>query len=541
VHERKGSGVRFLVLGRLHPTKRPIWIAQAIQDVAGELRQAQAEVLFVGDGPERKRLEKFVRKHSLGDIIRVWGHLDDPSSALASSDVLIQGSRMEGLPLSILEAKRMGLRVVCTPAGGSAEPLGPEDRVTSSFERAEFAEAITLQLVRGRQTDEFRLTVQERYEHLNADLSARQFYGIVHDRFSRKRVTEFLAGPIEGGIPTTIRSRLSTGASLPETQIMVPRASTSELLAPLSSFGCTTISYPGGLGGINAMRTQLATFFPQLILAHGERELAYAFLIRLLAKSNSRLVLIIHNETMEARWWVRPISRTVTRLLGRSVDAAMAVSSSAQSGEIAELFKDVSVVLQPLKLQVAIPTSETDGLSFISAGRCIPAKAFDRLILAVSNNEEMMRNRQGHLLIAGDGPELLHLQAMVNDLSLEDLVTLPGHVDALHNEMLKSHYFLQPSLSEGAGMALLEALWCGSRVASGPVGFARELLKSDPLSTLFPTSPSVALWSDWLGTALQTEKPTLAERVERANSFRSRYQADVLTETFYEKVLGAIP
>lgn len=82
-------------------------------------RYGDAELAIVGSGPERERLERFVRDHRLRNVI-FYGHV--PHTALPKLyndyDIFINSSNADNLPGSLLEAAACGLPIVSTNAGG---------------------------------------------------------------------------------------------------------------------------------------------------------------------------------------------------------------------------------------------------------------------------------------------------------------------------------------------------------------------------------------------------------------------------------------
>jgi hypothetical protein len=64
--------------------------------------------------------------------------------------------------------------------------------------------------------------------------------------------------------------------------------------------------------GIKTMIAQLRGLRPQVVIAHGERELLFASLAGRRARNNARLVFVIHNDRLESRSWVRPFSKMIT-------------------------------------------------------------------------------------------------------------------------------------------------------------------------------------------------------------------------------------
>lgn len=117
-------------------------------EVAGRLHQArpELEVVVVGDGPERARLEARAAQAELSGTVRFTGTLDDVTPILGALDVYVVTSVFEGgVSMSVLEAMAAGLPVVTTAAGGVAEAVVDGETgyvVTRDQERGALAAAL---------------------------------------------------------------------------------------------------------------------------------------------------------------------------------------------------------------------------------------------------------------------------------------------------------------------------------------------------------------------------------------------------------------
>jgi glycosyltransferase involved in cell wall biosynthesis len=76
------------------------------------------QVLVVGDGSERARVEGLVRELALEPTMRFLGYRDDVPDVLAAMDIAVCCSDFEGSPLAILEYMEAALPVVATAVGG---------------------------------------------------------------------------------------------------------------------------------------------------------------------------------------------------------------------------------------------------------------------------------------------------------------------------------------------------------------------------------------------------------------------------------------
>ena len=79
-------------------------------------------MLVVGEGSERPAIEALARSLRLGpDRLRLLGARGDVPDLLRAADVFVLSSKIEGLPLALLEAMAAGLPVVATAVGGVPE------------------------------------------------------------------------------------------------------------------------------------------------------------------------------------------------------------------------------------------------------------------------------------------------------------------------------------------------------------------------------------------------------------------------------------
>jgi glycosyltransferase involved in cell wall biosynthesis len=106
----------------------------------------------------------------------------------------------------------------------------------------------------------------------------------------------------------------------------------------------------------------------------------------------------------------------------------------------------------------------------LTAGRLIPLKGFDLAIRAFRLFfEDVKRERQGteaELMIVGDGPEGARLRSLIDDLAMGDHVRLVKWMprEELFREMAESDAFVFPSLRDGGGLVVVEAMAAGKPV-----------------------------------------------------------------------------
>ena len=132
-----------LFVGRLISNKGPQILIQAL----AELSDAEADVVFIGDGPMRGQLERAVNELGFHGRVRFAGHSDDVAGWLHRADVLVRPSFTEGLPLTVLEAMASRVCVVASDIAGNADlvrdgesgllfPVGDAGALAAALDRA---------------------------------------------------------------------------------------------------------------------------------------------------------------------------------------------------------------------------------------------------------------------------------------------------------------------------------------------------------------------------------------------------------------------
>ncbi|MEN6557266.1 MAG: glycosyltransferase [Thermoguttaceae bacterium] len=110
-------------IGRLEPQKGVDWLLNTAKTWLSQL--PDCDLLVVGEGPLRPKLEAICRNLRLTDRVHLVGRRTDVPAILAASQLLVLPSRWEGMPNVVLEAMASSLPVVATQVEGVAELLGP--------------------------------------------------------------------------------------------------------------------------------------------------------------------------------------------------------------------------------------------------------------------------------------------------------------------------------------------------------------------------------------------------------------------------------
>lgn len=107
-------------VGRLDPMKGHDVLLRAIAQVEG------TKLVIVGDGAYRSELEQLAATLGVADRLLLPGWVDQPRHYLPTFDVVVQPSRSEGFPLTIVEAMLAARPVIATRVGSVAEAITHE-------------------------------------------------------------------------------------------------------------------------------------------------------------------------------------------------------------------------------------------------------------------------------------------------------------------------------------------------------------------------------------------------------------------------------
>jgi len=130
------------------------------------------------------------------------------------------------------------------------------------------------------------------------------------------------------------------------------------------------------------------------------------------------------------------------------------------------------------------------------AGRLSRAKGIVRLVEVWP--QIIARHPQLHLVIVGSGAGSFddceaELSGLIRALNLEAHATMAGATDRVQDYLRAADVFLFPSLYEGFGLGIVEALACGMIVAVTPVGVAAESIQHGVNGFLFRADDSQAI------------------------------------------------
>ncbi len=108
-------------VGRLNDEKGVIYFLEAAYDIIKEL--PYVKIFFVGSGPQMDFLKKKAKDLNIENHVKFLGFRKNIPDILSIFDVYVLPSKIEGLPLGLIEAMSMGIPIVASNVGGVPEAI----------------------------------------------------------------------------------------------------------------------------------------------------------------------------------------------------------------------------------------------------------------------------------------------------------------------------------------------------------------------------------------------------------------------------------
>jgi glycosyltransferase involved in cell wall biosynthesis len=213
--------------------------------------------------------------------------------------------------------------------------------------------------------------------------------------------------------------------------------------------------------------------------------------------THTPLVITTHGtdvEMLRRTRWALPLARWVFSR-ARAITCGSTYLREQLLGLGAADAARVSVVPMPVNplFQISDFRFQISDSEILTVTRLTKQKSIDTLVAALAILRE--RGSAARLKIIGNGPERAALEQQTRALNLQDRVAFLG---ALPQAELPQHYascavFVLPSIREGMGLVLAEALLCGAPVIAANSGGVTDIVKDGETGLLFPARDARAL------------------------------------------------
>ena len=113
------SGAVIGAIGRLHREKGMDVLIRSFSHLAGEF--PDFKLVIIGDGPEKENLRELVSRNNLSERVIFAGFLPEPEKYLPPFEAFVLPSRIEAMPIVLMQAMAAGKAIVASNVGGVCE------------------------------------------------------------------------------------------------------------------------------------------------------------------------------------------------------------------------------------------------------------------------------------------------------------------------------------------------------------------------------------------------------------------------------------
>lgn len=158
----KEGEIRLCGVGKLMPIKGFDKLARIHKRLREEGYPVHTYVL--GDGPEREKIETYIKENHLGDSFTFLGYQTNPYKYVAKCDLFVCTSTAEGFSTAATEALIVGTPVVTTPVAGMKEMLGENNEygIVAGMSEETLFEKIKLLLDCSEKLEDYKKRAMER-------------------------------------------------------------------------------------------------------------------------------------------------------------------------------------------------------------------------------------------------------------------------------------------------------------------------------------------------------------------------------------------
>lgn len=550
-------------------------LLEAMTMLGGEQRNLL--LLIGGEGQLRPRLEELIRSRGLQDSVQLLGFVPEEQLAkyYQASDLVVMPSlQLEGFGLVTVEALACGTPVMGTPVGAIPEVLRTVDPllVTEGTDGASLTKTLRWVLKRFREqpgererlSKKGRKLVERRYNWVAhvADLD-RLFVSLSKDRLvaphqstgTRKVIHVITRLDYGGSAQNTMLTALGHDRSQFEPLVVAGypgcwdaqggQAATEENCRRLEKAAVRWTLLPSLTRAVHPFKDvqalwQLICLFrqeqPALVHTHTSK----AGVLGRVAAWLARVPVIVHTPHGHVfyghfgsvrSWLFLQIERALSPITDRLIGLTEAERQDHLDRSVgkADRFAVVPSGIDREKFGRARAQGKQqpdwfgcppEALVVGSVGWLTDIKGHEYLIEAIAKLKQDFPSL--HLVIIGSGDRHAALMQQAELSGLRDAVHLLGHRDDIVACLAGMDLFVLPSLNEGMGRALIEAMAAGLPVIASRVGGIPAVISHERTGLLVPPGDAGAL-SDALRRLLDRPEWATQLGVAASRSLDSRY------------------
>jgi glycosyltransferase involved in cell wall biosynthesis len=234
-------------------------------------------------------------------------------------------------------------------------------------------------------------------------------------------------------------------------------------------------------------------------------------------------------------WPAKIIFRMIYSFTYRVVCVSKAVKDFIVTNKEINTEKGI-VIYNPVSPGRKVDKQLANEFTIASVGRLEKVKNQSLLIKAFSKIEDT----NAKLILVGEGSERKNLEALIQGLNLQNRVTITGFVNDPETYLSQSHLFVIPSLSEGFGIAAVEAMQQEVACLCSDVGGIPEFITHNENGWLFnPTRETelVELLNKIITTPYaEIQKIAKQGRMSVENRFTTENYFEILENLYLNKL-----
>ncbi|KZT00660.1 glycosyltransferase family 4 protein [Laetiporus sulphureus 93-53] len=231
----------------------------------------------------------------------------------------------------------------------------------------------------------------------------------------------------------------------------------------------------------------------------------------------------------------------------RNVDAVICVSHTGRENTVlrARLVPHTAYVIPNAivadQFKPAGSMHPIDTVTIVVISRLAYRKGIDLLVATAPRICAYFPNV--NFVVGGDGPKLIDILQMREKHMLQDRIEMLGPVrhSDVRNVLVRGSIFMNTSLTESFGIAILEAACAGLYVVSTRVGGVPEILPEDMISFANPEEDDVVRAISEAIKIVSAGRHDPLKAHERIRGFYDWKEITGRTETVYKNVLGSEP
>lgn len=312
-----------------------------------------------------------------------------------------------------------------------------------------------------------------------------------------------------------------------------------EMLPALAASGvpCTNLAGMNPLHRLYALIRLLSDVQPDIIHT---RLSSAGYWLRLAAVLSLSPAQCVHAHAGATFHKGRLKRRILEFLLRPATRLHICVSNSVKTHLLEHGFSSHNLVVLPNGIDVqSIPARNSRPFSpsprLLCLGRLEPVKGQNVLLKALRLLRD--QNVPFHCDFVGDGSRRQEWERFSRELRLEDQVRFLGNQLDFSQHLHEYDLFVQPSLSEGLSLALLEAMAARLPVVASDVGWSRHAAEEN---ALFVEAGNPHALASGIAATLNDEKLAL-QRAAKGGLTVQKYGLDILAVRYknvFEKALG---